>query len=198
MKCYFFGTFNPVHNAHIEIAKKIKEQFQFEEVIFVPAYAPPHKIPDTTPYDRLKMLQIAAGRKNVSDIEFFLPVPSYSYNTVLELKKRDKTQKINFIMGYDSFLKIQSWKNPQILKENLNFIIVPRHYGNISAKDFEHLRDSGWNFEIAHIDFMDISSNLIRKNVEEDKSIKGFVPKEVEEYICEHGLYKKQTQRLPK
>ena len=198
MKCYFFGTFNPVHNAHIEIAKKIKEQFQFEEVIFVPAYAPPHKIPDTTPYERLKMLQIATGRKNVSDIEFFLPIPSYSYNTVLELKKRDKTQKINFIMGYDSFLKIESWKNPQILKENLNFIIVPRHCGNINEKDFAHLKERGWNFKIADINFMDISSNLIRKNIEEGKSIKNFVPEKVEEYIYEHRLYKKQAQEQPK
>ena len=168
MKCYFFGTFNPLHNAHLEIAKKIKEQFNFDEVIFVPAYAPSHKIPDTTPSDRLFMAQLGAGKKNVNDIEYFLPIPSYSYNTILELKKRDKTDKINFIMGYDSFIKIESWKNPQILKENVNFIIIP----------------------------MDISSNMIRNKIQNNEEITGLVPKKVEEYIYEHGLYKGKTQRV--
>ncbi len=197
MKCYFFGTFNPLHNAHLEIAKKIKEHFNFDEVIFIPAYAPVHKIPDTTPSDRLNMAQLGAGRKNVDDIEYFLPIPSYSYNTILELKKRDKTEKINFIMGYDSFIKIESWKNPQILRENVNFIVIPRHYENISNISFEHLRQKGWNFKIANIDFMDISSNMIRDKVQNGEKITNFVPKKVEEYIYEHGLYKRKAQRVP-
>ncbi len=196
MKCYFFGTFNPLHNAHLEIAKKIKEQFNFDDVILVPAYAPPHKIPNTTPSDRLLMAQLGAGRKNVDDIEYFLPIPSYSYNTILELKKRDKTNKINFIMGYDSFAKIESWKNPQILKENVNFIIIPRRFGEISNTSFEHLKLKGWNYKIANIDFIDISSNMVRSKVQNNESIKSLVPKKVEEYIYEHGLYKRETQRV--
>ena len=196
MKCYFFGTFNPLHNAHLEIAKKIKEQFIFDGVIFLSSYAPPHKIPDTTPSDRLFMAQLGAGKKNVDDIEYFLPIPSYSYNTILELKKRDKTDKINFIMGYDSFIKIESWKNPQILKENVNFIIIPRHCGDISDISFEHLKHKGWNYKIADINFMDISSNMIRNKVQNNEEITGLVPKKIEEYIYEHRLYKGKTQRV--
>ena len=197
MKCYFFGTFNPIHSAHLEIARKVREQFNFEDVIFVVAYAPPHKIPDVTPYVRLKMAQLAAGRKNVSDIEFFLPVPSYSYNTVLELKKRDKTERINFIMGYDAFFKIESWKNPQILKDNVNFIIIPRRCSDNCEKSLSHLKERGWKFEIANIDFMNISSNMIRERLYENKDIEGLVEKKTREYIYEHGLYRKQTQRMP-
>lgn len=197
MKCYFFGTFNPIHKGHLEIARKVREQFNFESVIFVVAYAPPHKVPDTTPYDRLKMAQLAAGKNNVSDIEFFLPIPSYSYNTVLELKKRDKTDKINFIMGYDSFFKIESWKNPQILKENVNFIITKRHCEGDLEKPLKHLKERGWNFKIADIDFIDVSSNMIREKLYNNQSTDGLIEPSTQEYIYEHGLYRKQAQGVP-
>ena len=114
----------------------------------------------------------------------------------MELKKRDKTDKINFIMGYDSFIKIESWKNPQILKENVNFIIIPRHCGDISDVSFEHLKRKGWNYKIADINFMDISSNMIRNKVQNNEEITGLVPKKIEEYIYEHRLYKEKTQRV--
>ena len=99
-------------------------------------------------------------------------------------------------MGYDSFIKIESWKNPQILKENVNFIIVPRRCENITDVSFEHLKQRGWNFQIANIDFMNISSIMIRQKVQNGEEITSFVPKKIEEYIYEHGLYKKQTQRV--
>lgn len=194
MKCYFFGTFNPIHNAHLEIAHKVRTLCGFEEVIFVPAYTPPHKIPDSAPYDRLKMTQIAAGENNVSDIEFFLPIPSYSHNTISELKKRDKTDKINFIVGYDAFSKIESWKNPDGLKNNTHFVVVPRHYEG--KNHFQHLRERGWDFEIVNIDFIDISSNMIRNKIAIGENIDPYVHKKVKDYIYEHGLYRKEPQRV--
>ncbi len=62
MNCYFFGTFNPVHKGHVEIAKQVKELLGFDRVIFVPAYMPPHKIEGTANYiDRLNMAKLAVG-----------------------------------------------------------------------------------------------------------------------------------------
>jgi len=198
MKCYFFGTFNPIHRGHLEIARQIKEKGSFEQVVFVPAFCPPHKDNSISAYDRLKMIQLSAGIENVSDIEFSLPLPSYSFRTILELKKRDNTEKINFIMGYDSFFKIESWKNPDILKKNINFIIIPRRFGKSPIATFEHLKKRGWNFKIEDIDFIDVSSNMIRDKIQKNESINGLVTPEVEEYIYEHGLYKNNSQRVLK
>lgn len=197
MKCYFFGTFNPIHNAHLEIANKIKEKYNFEEVVFVPAFAPAHKKDFASAKDRLKMAQLAAGKENVCDIEFKLPLPSYSYRTILELKKRDKTEKINFIIGYDAFFNIEKWAKPEILKENINFIIVPRSGEEAPKKQLENLANRGWNFEVAQIDFINISSSMIREKIAKNEDISPYVPKKVEEYINECGIYKRTIEKLP-
>ena len=83
MECYFFGTFNPIHLGHIEIARQIKEKLGFDRVIFIPSFMPPHKIDGLLPFkNRLEMAQLALGKENVSDIEFKLRVPSYTYRTI--------------------------------------------------------------------------------------------------------------------
>lgn len=196
MKCYFFGTFNPIHKGHTQMASQIREKLDFDSIIFVPAFNPPHKIPNCTFYDRLMMAKLALGDENVSDIELKLPTPSFSYRTIKELKKQDKSDKINFIIGYDAFAKIESWKMPQELKEDTKFIVIPRKYDGKLLNPFEHLKQRGWDFQIVEADFIDISSNEIRNKVEKDESIEGLVDKKVEEYIYEHGLYKKQAQRV--
>lgn len=195
MKCYFFGTFNPIHKGHLQIASQIKDICGFSKVIFVPAYCPPHKKNVQNALDRLNMAYLAAGRENVSDVEFKLPLPSYSYKTILELKKRDKTEKINFIMGFDSFLNIENWAHPEILKENVNFIIAPRHFEKIEIKDFEHLKNRGWNFKIVPVDFIDVSSRQIREKIAKNEDISEFVDKKVEGYIYEHRLYKREFEK---
>ena len=125
MKCYFFGSFNPIHLGHIEIARKVKESLNFKQVIFVPSYMPPHKIDGLESFsNRLEMAKIAVGEENVSDIEHKLKVPSYTYRTIEKLFEENNNQKINFIIGYDQFFKLESWKEPEILKEKINFIVI--------------------------------------------------------------------------
>ena len=131
MECYFFGTFNPIHLGHIEIARKVKGLKGFERVIFVPSYMPPHKVEDLASYsNRLEMCKLAAGAQNVSDIEFHLRVPSYTYRTIEKLYEQNGNKKVNFIIGYDQFFKLESWKEPEILKEKLHFIVIPRKFQN--------------------------------------------------------------------
>ena len=104
MECYFFGTFNPIHLGHVEIARKVKELAGFSKVIFVPSYMPPHKIEGLASYkNRLEMAKLAVGEENVSDIELHLKVPSYTYRTIEKLYEQNNNQKINFIIGYDQF-----------------------------------------------------------------------------------------------
>ena len=197
MKCYFFGTFNPVHLGHIEIARRVKELFDFEKVVFVPSFIPPHKSLDIASFvHREEMLKLSAGEDNVSNIESKLKPPSYTYRTIEKLLEIDNTERINFIIGYDQFFQIESWREPEILKEKLNFIVVPRRFKNgqtMGNKALEYLKNKGYVFEIANIDFLDVSSEMIRKYVENGQEITGLVTKEVREYIEKFGLYRKMA-----
>ena len=195
MNCYFFGTFNPIHLGHVEIARKVKECTLFDKVIFVPSYMPPHKIEGLASYkDRLEMTRLAVGEENVSDIEFHLKVPSYTYRTAQKLFEENNNQKINFIIGYDQFFKLESWKEPDILKETINFVVIPRRFQNgqvMGDKAFEYFKNRGFDFEILNIDFLDISSSMIRLYLQNNQDITGLTTVKVKEYIENNRLYTK-------
>ena len=197
MKCYFFGSFNPIHLGHIEIARRIKEQFAFDDIIFVPSYIPPHKHDLENYFHRLKMVELAVGSDLTSDIESKLPVPSYTYRTIEKLKEIDNTDKINFIIGFDQFFKIESWREPVRLKQDLRFIVIPRRFQNgqtVNLRAFDYFKDKNFDFEIADIDFLDISSNMIRKYIAQNQDITGLTTKEVKEYIENNRLYRNLAQ----
>lgn len=199
MECYFFGTFNPIHLGHVEIARKVKELAGFERVIFVPSYMPPHKIEGLASYaDRLEMARLAVGADNVSDIEKHLRVPSYTYRTIEKLYEQNNNQKINFIIGYDQFFKLESWKEPEILKEKINFVVIPRKFQNgqvMGPAAFKYFENKGYSFQVLNIDFLDVSSSMIRNMVQNGYDIAGLTTKEVRHYIENNRLYTKMAGR---
>lgn len=199
MNCYFFGTFNPIHLGHIEIARQVKQKLGFEKIIFVPAFMPPHKIEGLESYiNRLRMVQLAVGEENCSDIESKLKVPSYTYRTIEKLYEENNGKKINFIIGYDQFFKLESWKEPEILKEKLNFVVIPRKFQNgqvMGERAFEYFRNKGYSFNVLNIDFLDISSNMIRYYLQNNQDIAGLTTREVKEYIENNRLYTTMAQR---
>lgn len=191
MECYYFGTFNPVHLGHIKTADAVKKLFNFDKIIFVPAYNPCHKDECADSTDRLNMLKLIENDNlEVSDIEFKLPKPSYSYRTIEELLKNKKeNEKINFIIGFDAFKDIEKWKNPEFLKENVHFIVLKRKGEN--REEIEKLKDKGYDFIITdEIDTVDISSSEIRQKIISGEDIKGLVDEKVKRYIVKNGLYK--------
>ncbi len=193
MECYFFGTFNPIHLGHIEIAKRVQTAGNFQKIIFVPSFMPPHKTDGLISFKhRLKMAQIALGEENVSDIESKLKVPSYTFRTAQKLFDENNKQKINFIIGYDQFFKLESWKEPEILKEKINFIVIPRRFQNgqvMGEAAFDYFKNKGFDFKILKIDFLDISSSMIRNYIKNNKDITGLTTYEVKEYIENNRLY---------
>ena len=197
MNCYFFGTFNPIHKGHIEIARKVKMLGGFDNVIFVPSYIPPHKHDELISFShRIEMVKLAMGN-NVSDIERKLPAPSYTYRTVQKLYEETK-EKVNFIIGYDQFFKIESWKEPDILKEKIRFIVIPRKFTNgqtMGDKAFEYFKNKGFDFKVLNIDFLDVSSNMIRDLVSKGEDIAGLTTPEVKKYIEDNRLYTKLAKR---
>ena len=191
--CVFQGTFNPIHKIHLEVAKYAKEHFGFDSILFIPAYIPPHKSVDKSlAQHRYNMVETAISAFpffEVSDIEYKREGNSYTYNTILELyKKYDVEGKINFIIGTDAFLKIESWYETDKLKELVHFIVFKRTH-KFKESDFEFLKEKGYDFEFAKMDFVDVSSSKLRNNVKNRRSISNMELPQVKEYIEKNGLY---------
>lgn len=196
--CLFQGTFNPIHNAHLEICEFAKKKFNFDKILVIPAANPPHKtVNRDLSYHRLKMAELAIIHKEyleVSDIEFLREGVSYTYLTVKELyEKYDIDGKINFIIGTDAFKNIENWYESEKLKHMLDFILFVREDELQLEKDaiyLQKLRDKGYNYTMMEMPFYDISSTQIRENITNSIPIKKLVPKEVEKYIDKYGLYR--------
>lgn len=192
--CLFCGTFNPIHNAHIRVAKHILDKYKFEKIVFVPTFVAPHKeIIGATAYERLEMVKLATSQSplfEVSDIEFNSIGKSYTLNTILKLNELSETkEKWPFIIGTDAFRQIKSWYHADELKKMLKFIVLTRD-NNFNAQEFEYLKNDGYNFEFTNLDFCDISSTEIRQKIQNGEDISKLVAPEVKNYIYEHGLYK--------
>ena len=191
--CVFQGTFNPIHKIHLEVAKYAKEHYGFDSVLFIPAYITPHKTVDKSlAKHRFNMVKMAISDYdyfNISDIEYKNENNSYTYNTIIELYKRyEVEEKINFLIGTDAFIKIESWYKTEQLKDLVHFIVFKRT-DNFNEKDFDKLRELGYDFEFSQMDYTDVSSTELRKNVKNGISINNMELPKVKEYIRKHGLY---------
>src|SRR5574344_665663 len=189
--CLFQGTFDPIHNAHINLCEYVKQKFDFDKILVIPASVPPHKYTDLSmSAHRLKMAQLAVMDKEyleVSDIEFLREGKSYTFLTVQELYKNyDIEGKISFIIGTDAFAKIETWYETDKLKNLVDFILFKREDEKDFVKDatnLQNLKEKGYNYTMMKMPFLDISSTQIRNNIHNSLPIKKLVPKEVEKYI---------------
>ena len=201
--CLFQGTFNPIHNAHLQVCDYAKKEFGFDKIMVIPAARPPHKeLDEKLSNHRLEMTKIATKSKDyleVSDIEYKREGLSYTYLTIKELYKKYKIDgKINFIIGTDAFKNIESWYESDKLKELVDFVLFIREDESELEKDKNHLqklKNKGYNYRIMKMPFIDISSTQIRENISNSIPIKNLVPKEVGNYIDKHGLYKNKYWR---
>ena len=192
--CVFQGTFNPIHKVHLEVAKFAKEYYNFERILFIPAYIPPHKSVDKNlTLHRFNMVKLAISEYNgfdISDIEYKREGNSYTYNTILELRKAYNItdEKINFLIGTDAFIKIRTWYKTDKLKELVHFIVFKRT-NEFNKDDFNELRGFGYDFEFAPMNYIDVSSTRLRENLGNGISINDMELPKIREYIKEHGLY---------
>ena len=178
--CIFPGTFNPIHQVHIKMAEFALDYYGFEKIIFIPSYIPPHKdIKKDLAEHRLNMVKIAIKSNpkfELSDIEYKSEGKSYSLITVKKIIEDYQIKgRLNFIIGTDAFEKIGSWYRSDELKELVHFIVFPR--------GVELTPKSGYDYELAPMEFIDISSTELRKN-HAGATIDG-----VKEYIDKNGLY---------
>ena len=163
-------------------------EFEFEKIIFIPAYLPPHKeINSDIANHRYKMVELATKTNpkfEVSDIEYKRNEPSYSLITVRKIIEQYSIQtRLNFIIGTDAFVKLDTWYKAEELKKFVHFIVFPRK-GDGNEETYKRFKENGWEFEIMNCKYSDISSTQIRIGEISD------INKSVEAYIKENGLYK--------
>jgi nicotinate-nucleotide adenylyltransferase len=190
----FFGSFNPIHVGHLIIANHIRN-FSFLDQIWL-VVSPQNPLKEKSSlardYDRLRMVELAIGDSNFiksSNIEFFLPKPSYTIDTLVYLKEKHPDKNFTLIMGADNISTIDKWKNYQELISNYKILVYKRP-GSI-PKLPETLSDFNKNIEVIDAPLLDISSTFIRGLVASNKSYQYFVPEPVRQYIEELGLYLK-------
>jgi nicotinate-nucleotide adenylyltransferase len=210
----FGGSFNPVHIGHLRAAEEVMEILSLDKIVFIPSSIHPIK-KDKNIIEakyRLRMLELATKDNKefeVSYVEMKRPGASYTIDTLKHFKKNYKNDQSYFILGTENFASIDTWKDYKELFNYTNFAILSRpgfNYNNIKdiipgslAKQFkfsenkngmtiyEHL--SGNKLIFFKIKGIRISSTAIRRLVKNNKSIKYFVPNNLNNYILKNNLY---------
>ncbi len=192
----YFGSFNPVHIGHMAIAGYMTEFAGLEQVWFVVSPHNPLKKKETllNDHQRLYMTQLAIGdnmKLKASDIEFKLPVPSYTIDTLAYLK--EKYQKIKFclVMGEDNLYTLHKWKNArEILREHPVYVYPRPDTVKPSSQMLENLISSA-EIHFVRAPLMDISGTFIRKGIKDGKDMSYYLSPEVWNYIQEMHFYRK-------
>jgi nicotinate-nucleotide adenylyltransferase len=184
----YFGSFNPVHIGHLIIANHIVSNTNLDQVWFVVSPQNPFKNSNSllNEYHRLHLVNIAIDGENklrASNVEFKLPKPSYTIDTLTYLHEKHPDYKFALVMGSDGFQNLDKWKNYQTLIKNYSFHIYKR-------PGFEISETFGANLNQLDAPLLDISSTRIRKMIKEKKSIRYLVPDVVKEEIERNGYYK--------
>ncbi|MBD5520529.1 MAG: nicotinate-nucleotide adenylyltransferase [Lachnospiraceae bacterium] len=192
------GTFNPIHIGHLIIAERAREQFDLEEVLFMPCGMPYMK--DTSellPSDiRAKMVSLAIKDNPffaLSTIEIEKKGSTYTYETLEKLRCENPDTEYYFILGADSLWTISDWKEPERIFANCHILAAVRD--DKSAQDMKKrinfLKNKfGAGISLLKTGQIEISSSVIRNLVKENMSVRYLVPNTVYEYIVENRLYK--------
>lgn len=170
----FFGSFNPIHNGHLAIAKYLLDQGYCTDIWFVVSPQNPWKR-DISLLDEQKRFQIVEQALNgeasmeASDIEFTMPRPSYTYLTLLAFQKKYPTRCFSIIMGGDNLKNFHLWKNYSDIVNHFPVLVYPRP--DESIPEIEH-----HNIVVIQAPMSNISSTEIRKKIAAGKDISAFVP----------------------
>ena len=192
----YFGSFNPIHIGHMAIAGYMTEYTELEQVWFVVSPHNPLKRKDTLLEDhhRLHMARLAIGdndKLKASDIEFKLPVPSYTIDTLTYLKEKYHKHKFCLVMGEDNLYTLHKWKNgKELLKEHPVYIYPRSDDVKHASSALQELIASA-ELHFVNAPLMNISGTFIRKGIKEGRDMSYFLAPEVWNYITEMHFYKK-------
>ena len=190
----FGGTFDPVHYGHLLLAECCREQCELDEVWFVPAYQPPPK--DDMVLDgvrRAEMLELATAGDpgfRVNRLELERGGSSFTVDTLQQLRDLNASHDLFLLMGADSLRALSTWREPQRIAELSTIVVVNRGDRPLPDRDeAEPGPGSGRRLRSVTMPGIDLSATEIRSRVRTGRSIRFMVPRAVEQYIREHGLY---------
>jgi nicotinate-nucleotide adenylyltransferase len=214
----FGGTFNPLHNGHLQVARDVLAGFDLEKIVFIPAAIPPHKGAEDLADARDRFHMIAAEIRShegfvASDVEIQRTGPSYTIDTIRYFLGRvSGSQPCFLLVGTDAFFEIDTWKSWHRLFDLVPFVVMTRPAAGACKsppasmlENYIHAHvDPGYEWRAQASCFIhpakqpvhlfpvtpvDISATRIRRRLRQGISIKGMVPESVETYIKEKGLY---------
>ena len=187
----FFGSFNPIHHGHLMVASFIANHTDLQQVWLVVSPQNPHKTQSSllNEYDRLHLAQLAIEddtQIKVSDIEFKLPKPSYTIDTLTYLQEKYPQHQFYVIMGSDSFQNLPKWKNFEALVKNYQFIVYRRPGFDITEK---------YGADVTYLEapMLELSATLIRNNCKDGITIRYLVPEDVRLEIERNNYFKEEV-----
>ncbi len=205
----FGGTFDPIHSGHLRVAEEVRELFDLDKMIFIPAYIQPLKDAHAAACakHRLEMARQAVADNpyfEVNDCEVRREGPSYTVDTLDQIQSTCPKARLYFLLGSDAWLNITLWHDYMRLFESAELVVMSRPGYNVAPPDEvlpleaagslcydgeRYAYPSGGGVRFAQVTWLDISGTLIRKKCKEGKSIKYLVHPAVEEYIRREKLY---------
>lgn len=184
----YFGSFNPIHTGHLIIASHVMNETSLQQVWFVVSPQNPFKPAAALldEYQRLHMVNLAVendDRFRASEVEFKLPRPSYTIDTLTYLKEKYPQHTFSIVMGSDGFQNLPKWKNAELLMRDHEIIIYQRPgFPVTETRDARTI--------VLDAPLLDISATHIRNNIKSGKSIQYLVPEKIREEIEKNNYYK--------
>lgn len=187
----YFGTFNPIHVGHLIIANHLAENSDLDQIWLVVTPQSPFKKKQSLldNYQRLEMVYRATkDYTNLypSDIEFNLPQPNYTINTLAYLQEKYPDKMFSLIMGEDNLKSFHKWKNFQVILDNHDIYVYPR----LSEGQIETQFDDHEKIHHVKAPIIQLSSTFIRKAIKSGQNIRPMLPEHVWEYVDEMNFYK--------
>jgi nicotinate-nucleotide adenylyltransferase len=182
----YFGSFNPIHVGHLIIADTLYDRSDLDEVWFVVSPQNPLKKRQSLAHehDRLRMVELAIEGNfhfRASDVEFRMPRPSYTIDTLTYLSEQYPQHQFCLFLGSDNLGQLKKWKNYEQILEHYKILVYPRPG---DPKLLEHP-----SIQVIDAPLLDISATFIRKSIQESKSVRYLLPESVSHYIRDKKLY---------
>jgi nicotinate-nucleotide adenylyltransferase len=187
----FGGTFNPPHVGHLIIAEVVREELELDKVLFIPCANPPHKtdIELVDAIHRLEMTRLAVKNNlyfDVSDIEIRRGGKSYTIDTVRSFKSSYPGDNFFLLIGVDQLIEFHTWREPEEILNTISVVVFNRPPFDISMARREYIQMT----KFIRVPDIEISATEIRNRIRAGRSIRYFVPDEVELYIRKNNLYR--------
>lgn len=198
----YFGTFNPIHVGHLVIANYMADYTDLDQVWLIVTPQNPLKKKSSLleDYHRLALVKVAIEdnlKLRVSDIEFNLPKPSYTVNTLVHLKEKYPQHNFSLIMGEDNLRTLHKWKNHEIIIDEHDLYVYPRvltiqeekEYDEMGKMEDNHFKDLS-NIHICDAPVMKVSSSFIRQAIKDGNDVRYLLTEPVHRYVDEMNFYK--------